>query len=311
MKQSTTAQGIFLTTSASLLWGTVFVAIGIGLRYVDPYSLLFMRFLVSAIPIAIIGVLYEKRLHIFSHLKRPTVWFLALVYLLGFITQYSGQSMSDASDTTLISNMAPIMAPVGAYFLLKERVSKPQVFGLILGVVGLVFIALPKLSSPSAGNSSALGDALLFITSIAYTVFIVSGKKYGNGTFGESLALVFAMFVFTIPFPLYDRFNPFSISLGFTAWGSILWAGIPCTLVAIMLYLVGLNKVSVTVSSMLLLLQVIFGLILARLILSENLSYLEGVGAILIFVSVLLASVRFRGTVTRKTERESEQRAMN
>jgi len=41
--------GILLTTIASILWGTAFAAVGVGLKYTNPYNLVFLRFLTASI----------------------------------------------------------------------------------------------------------------------------------------------------------------------------------------------------------------------------------------------------------------------
>lgn len=166
-----------------------------------------MRFLVSAIPIIILALSFERRLHIFSELTCPADWLLAFIYFLEFLMQYAGQDMSSASDTTLISNIAPIIAPIGAFLLLKEKVRIAQVLGLALGLVGLVFKALPKMSSGS--QSSAMGDALLFLASIGYAAFILTEKKLGDGTLGESFAVILAIFCLTMPIPVIQRSTHF------------------------------------------------------------------------------------------------------
>src|SRR5487761_470024 len=125
-RQTDRNSGLILTTASSLIWGTVFVSIGFGLNYLNPYALVFMRYLVSAIHVVIAVALFEKRLRVLRELRNMSNWFLGFVYAFGFVIQYMGQNMTNASDAALLSNLSPIIAPVGAFLYLKDRLTTGQ-----------------------------------------------------------------------------------------------------------------------------------------------------------------------------------------
>ena len=288
MNFSTHSRGLALTTAASLIWGTVYISIGVGLRYLGPYNLLFMRFMIASIAILLISVPFGKRLGLIREIKKPINWMLGFVYFLGFVFQYVGQNLTDASDTTLISNLAPILAPVVAFLVLKEKLGKNQGVALGLGVVGLFLIAGPRFSTNAA---SVIGDTLLFFTSVSYALFIILGKKYNSGGLGSSFAMIIAMTLFSIPFAINNGFSFAKLDFNLLGWAAMLWMALPCGVLAISLYLMGLENVSVSESSVLLLLQVITGLILAAIVLGEKASVYEIGGAVAISMAVLFAAL--------------------
>ncbi len=288
MNLSRHSQGLVLTTAASLIWGTVYVSIGVGLRYFNPYSLLFMRFLIATIFILLISLSFGRKLRLFGEVKKPVNWVLGLVYFLGFVFQYVGQNMTNASDTTLVSNLGPILAPIVALFVLREGLRKNQVLALGMGLVGLFLIAGPKFNSSS---TSVIGDLLLFLTSVSYAVFIILGKKFNAGGLGSSFAIIITMTLFSLPFALNSGFNLSELIIAPLGWIAVLWMALPCGLVAISLYLKGLEQVTVSESSMLLLLQVIAGLVLAAALLGERTSMFEIGGAVAISIAVLASAI--------------------
>ena len=287
MNLNTHGRGLALTTAASLLWGTVYISIGVGLRYLGPYNLLFMRFMIASIAIVLMSIPFGKRLGLIHEIKKPINWMLGFVYFLGFVFQYVGQNLTDASDTTLISNLAPMLAPVVAFLVLKEKLGKNQGVALGLGLVGLFLIAGPRFSTNEA---SVIGDTLLFFTSVSYAFFIILGKKYNSGGLGSSFAMIIAMTLFSVPFAINNGFNFAKLGFNLLGWAAIFWMALPCGVLAISLYLMGLEQVSVSETSVLLLLQVITGLILAAILLGEKTSLYEIGGAVAISIAVLFAA---------------------
>lgn len=92
---------------------------------------------------------------------------------------------------------------------------------------------------------------------------------------------------------LVGGLNPFSFSLAPAAWLTVIYMGIPCTALAVSLYLKGLSAVSTYESGLLLLLEIVTGLVLAASLLGELPSRLELADAVLI-VSGLGAGVFLR-----------------
>src|SRR5579864_7994383 len=137
MSHSERKSGLILTSASALIWGTVFVSISYGLEYLNPYVLVSMRFFIASIPVLVAIPLLDKRLGIIRELRRPSNWYVGSLYAFGFVIQYLGQSMTNASDTALLSNLSPIIAPVGAYIVLKDKLSKGQKLALPLGLLGL------------------------------------------------------------------------------------------------------------------------------------------------------------------------------
>ena len=73
-----------LTFGASLIWGTSFVAIGIGLRYSNPYTLLFERFLIATAAILALG-LFMKSARVWPEFLKPRTWVLGAVCAASFL----------------------------------------------------------------------------------------------------------------------------------------------------------------------------------------------------------------------------------
>jgi drug/metabolite transporter (DMT)-like permease len=283
--------GILQTAFASVLWGTVFVAADIGLEYTNPYTLVFMRFLLASVVIAILAIGLDKRLGISRELRKGSIWLLGMIDAVGFLFQYVGQSLTNAPDATLLANLAPILVPLVGWILVKESISKIQATAGAFGLSGLLFIATPNLRFEI---SSLPGDLLLLGASLSFALFIVLSKRVKAVNAGSALAVIVAVTIFLTPAALMlGRLNPLNITLGMAGWSSALYMGVVCTVIPMVLYLRGLRSISSSESGTLLLLEVLSGLILAVFVLGQVPTQYE-IAAGAAIISALAMGIIFR-----------------
>jgi drug/metabolite transporter (DMT)-like permease len=278
--------GLSMTVLANLLWGTVFVASGVGLAYANPYLLVFLRFVAGSIGVLLVSVALGWTRNVALELRRKTIWALGIVYAIGFLIQYVGQDMTNAADATLLSNLAPALTPIVAYFLVKEKLPRLKLIGAALGFMGLVLVGVPKVRL-----GSVAGDLLLFGTSLSYAFLIVILKKLKVESVASSFAIIITVMVYLLPTSFFPGgLGVSTLALPPLAWLSVVYMGIPCGTVAIALYFKGLGSLSPTEAATLLLVQLLVGLALAASLLNEQLSAAELAGAALILAAVAVSS---------------------
>jgi drug/metabolite transporter (DMT)-like permease len=280
------SNGMALTVGASIIWGTSFVATSVGLEYSNPYVLLFGRFFIASIAILALGI-FARSARIWAELRRPRTWGIGVVYAAAFLLQFLGQNDSGASASALLSNLFIVFVPVAAFFLLRERLPNSSKAAVGLSVVGIVLV----MPSGLQVTGTTLGDLLLVCASLGYTLFIVLGKKYGVSSLASSFALIVSMTVMMAPLAALEG-GPFALSTVFTntAWESVVWLGVPCTVVALAMYARGLASLGATQSATLLLLEIIVGVALSVSLLGNALSLTQVLGAGVIGFGILLSS---------------------
>jgi len=282
--------GVLLTALASVLWGTVFVAANIGLEYTNPYTLVFMRFLLASGVIVVLTIGFERKLRMRTELRKAPVWLLGVIDAVGFLLQYLGQSLTNAADAALLANLAPVLVPLVAWNLTKESVSKTQAFACAIGLSGLFMIAAPNFTLRTVGVT---GDLLLLGSSACYALFIVLSKRFNTASAGSALAVIIAITVFLTPAALIlGGLSSLNLNLGQAALYSSLYMGIGCTVVPMVLYLRGLRSISSSESGTLLLLEVLSGLVLTVLILGEVPTLYELSAGVMISAALALSVLR-------------------
>ncbi len=194
--------------------------------------------------------------------------------------------MTSASDATLLSNLAPILIPFLSAVALRDSLSPANVLASAVSFIGLYFVAGFNLS---ASPLSILGYALLLLTSLSYALFTVMGKKYGSAALGSSMAIIVVITVILSPVAVvFGGFGTVPMAVPPFIWLAVLYLAIPCTFVAIIIYLRGLAMVGAPEAGFLLLLQIVVGLILSTALLGETLDPNKTLGAALIVTGLLI-----------------------
>jgi drug/metabolite transporter (DMT)-like permease len=278
--------GLAMSVMANLLWGTVFVASGVGLTYANPYLLVFLRFVAASVGVVLVAAALGLTRAVAHELRRKVIWALGTIYALGFLIQYVGQDMTSAADATLLANLAPALTPIVAYFLIREKLPRLKAVGVSLGFFGLLLVGAPKVQL-----GSFVGDLLLFGTSLSYAFLIVMIKRLNVVSVASSLAIIVTIMVYLLPTAILPGGLGVS-TLGLTplAWLAVFYMGIPCGTVALALYFKGFESLTPTESATLLLVQLLVGLALAATLLNETLSLRELAGAFLILAAVVVSS---------------------
>jgi len=232
----------------------------------------------------------EKRLRILPELRKGWVWVFGLLYTLGFVLQYVGQDMTTASEATLLANLSPIIIPIFAYAILKEKVGKFQKLAIAMGLAGLLLVASPRLS---VGLNDATGNLLLFLTSVFYALFTVLNKRAPVGALSGSLAIILIVTTISLPIVVVmGGFDAAIISMPPAAWGAGRFLGIAGTLVALTSYIKGLTIVPASQAGILFLVQILVGLLLSTMVLGETLSPGQTAGAALTVAALFIGILR-------------------
>jgi drug/metabolite transporter (DMT)-like permease len=285
---STTKQqarmGILLTFIGSLLLGSSYVAIKIGVTDIDP--LLFATLVTSMAAVFMIVYTLWKGTFKLSIFRRWEAWAAMTVTFVLIACQYVGLSMTNASTGALIiGTNVLLVAPLSA-LLFKERLGKMRILGLAVGMVGL-FVLTTRLDLGSISSGQLVGDALVFGATVCIALtYVLSKYALRHMTFDQ---FVLAIFLFT-PLPLLALYliTGGSAAVEVTKLPLILYIGVLCTAVPTMLWVWGLRYIGMVTSSTIILSEATFAVILAVLILNEPINAFVILGAALTFVAIFL-----------------------
>ena len=166
-------------TLAMLFWSLSFIGYKVAFHYFQPMALIFFRMVLSALFMALLIRVtgWSEKIHR-SDYKR--FLFMALFEpLLYFLGESYGMKMVTATTGSVIVSTIPLLVPVAAWLLYRERISWIKVFGLIVSFAGVILV----LMGPGFKiEAKPLGVALMFMavfSAVCYSIVIVDlAKKY-------------------------------------------------------------------------------------------------------------------------------------
>ena len=183
-------KGVFLALAAAALWGLTPVATKAALEGFTPEFIGFVR-------LAVATVLF------WLAAGRRTPWFLAdpWIWLAGaglgadFLLYNYGVERTAANVAGLVVNIELISTIVLAVYILGERLSSRRVLGGGMTLAGVLIVTADGLRlSDLNGSSRMLGNVLVMLAGIAWSVFAVAQRRaqIGGGLF-QRLTPIFSV----------------------------------------------------------------------------------------------------------------------
>ena len=163
-----------------LLWSTGFIGVKYGIPYTPPFTFVALRMLIAAPLLALFALIFTKRFEISRAIfLQSSAIGLTLhgAYLAGCF--YAVSKGLPAGIVALIVSIQPIMVSVFAAIFLKEELSFRKVFGLILGLLGLVIVLAPRITTTSDISWIALMGCVIAL--MGGTSGTILQKRFGAG----------------------------------------------------------------------------------------------------------------------------------
>ena len=281
-------EALLLTIIASSLWGTSFPAIKIGLQFMDAYTFVFLRFF-FALLIMFAIVLFSKKFS-FNFNKR-LILFLGCINGIAYLLQYIGMSSTSASKSSLLVNLTVVWVALLSPILLKEKIGRKKLSGVILSLLGIVFVTT-NLDFQSFGIGSMMGDLIVIAAGMIWAIFILYNKPLVNETENLMTSLTWLLFFTIMPLMPVVPFSAKNfLTLPWEAWSAILYTAIFCWNIPYYIWSKGLRKISAVTSSVILLNEIIVSVIISTIFLGDSLTVVSGIGAVFIMFAIVLVSI--------------------
>ncbi|MCG7600611.1 DMT family transporter [Halomonas sp. McH1-25] len=161
-----------------LLWSTGFIGAKFGLPYAEPFTFLFIRFVLTVMLMLPLMWLFKaswpRSRVLWGHIA-VTGLLMHGVYLSGVF--YAIDLGLPAGLASLLVGLQPLLTSVLALPLLGERLSRWQWLGLVLGLLGITLVLSGKLAPGNGGVFDGFGIAAL-VCVLASLIAISTGTLY-------------------------------------------------------------------------------------------------------------------------------------
>lgn len=213
------------------------------------------------------------------------------------LTFFKGLSLTSPISAAVIMVSTPMIVLVLSALLMKERMKKRMVLGIILGLLGTTFLILYGKSIGNASNAG-LGNFLVLVNAISYGFYLIIVKKLMH----TYHAFTFVKWIYLFGFLMVLPF-------GWSEFSSVNWTLVPVaifwkisfvvvisTFITYLLNLLSMKELKPTTVAVFIYLQPLFATIFAIGLGKDELSWVKIGAALLIFAGVYL--------VTQKTAKQ-------
>lgn len=279
-----------LLVFAMLIWGSSFIALKSAMADLSEYTVIFFRMLIASC--CFLYFIKDFIKYEFTKKDIQLIFLLALFEpCLYFIFEAKALLYTSASQAGMITSLMPLITAMAAGYYLKEIISKQLLFGSVIAMFGAIWLSVQATTTASAPNPM-LGNFLEFCAmacAAGYTIV----ARYLSDKFSALFITAIQAFigaVFFLPFFIYE-YNTAPMNMTLEAFGWLVYLGVVVTLGGYGLYNYALTRIEASKTAMFVNLIPVFTLLLAFLILGEQLTSTELIASAVIMTGVLISQI--------------------
>jgi drug/metabolite transporter (DMT)-like permease len=274
-----------------LFWGMSFVWSKIVLNYYDPITTVLLRLVISS-AIMFLGLKLFGRL---QKLKREDYKLFLLSALfnpfLYFLGENYGLKHSSPTVTAVIIATIPVFTPVVAYFILKERLTKLNIFGLVISFFGVLFLLVNRDYSFSASPVGVAWLALAVFTAVFYSILLKKlAVKYDAFVIIAMQNLIGAVYFLPLFF-MFDYQNFIRVVPNTELVTSLLLLAIFASSLAFVFFTISAREIGISKTNLFANLIPVFTAIFSFIILKEHFELRKIAGMAIVIFGVLLTQL--------------------
>lgn len=277
-----------------LFWGMSFVWIKIVYKYYGPITTVFLRLILATLFLSLIIVVLKKQEKI---RKGDLKYFFLLAFFQPFcyfLGESFGVKYVSATLSSIIISTIPVVTPVFAYFILKEKLTVTNIIGLLLSFLGVVIMVLnPNLSlKVSIIGLISLGFAVL--SAVFYSLIVKKiSEKYSPFTI-VNVSNFIGIFLFLPLFLSFEFKNFLAIKPNFELISTLLLLAILCSALAFVLLTIAIREIGVSKTNVFTNTIPVFTAIFAFIILGEIFTLQKLIGMSVVVIGLIISQITKR-----------------
>lgn len=165
--------------TAMLIWAGAGIAVKEALVVFSPLTLIVLRFTLAVLLMLVVGLIFRSNeiLGLQRIAKRDIPLFLLgglfQPFLYFIFETYTYQSFASPTIAEAMLSTQPVLAPVFAFLLLREWVTRNNIVGILLSTIGMLMLLLVGADSYAMGNSWGVLLAVVTVSmSVSYSVIL-------------------------------------------------------------------------------------------------------------------------------------------
>lgn len=284
----------FLLFLCVVIWGSTFVATKIMLDYVSPAELLGLRMLIG-IPVLALVVLVKRIKLQFEFREHMNLLAGSAVITAHFLIQITGLKYTTATNTGWIISVTPLALAVLSFLILKERISRNVVAGIIVATGGVMFL-VSRGDFSHIGWLKSIGDWLILASAHTWAIYtiIVRDISRKRNPVAVTFAILLPTGVLMTGYLLVFFDWGVLATLPARAWAALMLLGVFGTALAHWWWQEGVAALGAARAGMFLYLEPLTATTLGVALLNEQFGLFTAIGAAAVLGGILIAERRSR-----------------
>jgi drug/metabolite transporter (DMT)-like permease len=277
----------FLLLFTSFLWGGNFVVGKTLVDHASPVTLTTLRWVIAVIFLIPIVLWKEKSLSVSRKAILPLILMGITGVVLFNLFQFLALDFTSATNVGLISTLNMFSIAFFSFLFLKEKINALQLGSMLISFVGVLLVLSKGHFEMLFSIGFNKGDLLMVAAVCVWGLYSIVSKwamKYTTPLLATLYSGIFGVIVL-IPLNVQD-FTITNLNASFVQ--SILYTGVVSTVLCMLLWNIGVQKIGATTSGMFLNFNPIFTAIIAFMWLGERLTLIQGVGSVIVIVGCFL-----------------------
>jgi probable blue pigment (indigoidine) exporter len=276
-------KAIVMGVMFGIMWASAFTSARVIVQYAPPLYALAIRFLLSGL----FGVLLARLMGQSWHLTRRQ-WVAVVVFGVSQNALYLGLNFIamqtiEASLAAIVASTMPLLVGISSWIVFGEKIRPLGIAGLFAGLVGVALIMGARLQ----GSVDLYGLGLCVIAVVSLTVATLSvrgASSGGNFLMIVGLQMLVGSAMLWVPALVFESFDvTWTWQFGVAFTYTVIVPGLGATL--IWFYLV--DRIGATPAAVFHFLTPFFGVMIAAVLLGEQLGSMDVVGVLIITGGIL------------------------
>ncbi len=275
----------------SVFWGGSFFFVELALRDLPTLTIVFFRVAIAAVALHLYLLFKSKKIS-----RDIKIWFNFLIMgLLNNLIPFSlivwGQVFIEAGLASILNATTPIFTVILAHFLLKdEKMTRNKIFGVVLGLVGVV--VLIGLEPLQGFSQNILAQLAVIGAAVSYAFAGIYGRRFKDiEAIYTATGMLTSTAIIMLPIALIvDR--PWHLSPSFISVLAILGSALVSTVAAYLIYFHILSVAGATNVLLVTMLIPVSAVLLSSLFLGERLHWTAFAGMVLIILALVVVDGR-------------------
>ncbi len=277
-----------LLIMVTIIWGLKPVIIKIGLLYMSSIQYNVFRMMFATVG-GWITILVMKD---FKPIEKRDYKLLTLISVFGFfIFQWFyglGIGKTTSGNASIIMGTVPLIVLVMNHIFKIKRISRIKMIGVAISLIGL---CLTVASGGEVGQfkDNLIGMGYIFISAIGYSIYMVFSKTL-TIKYSPRQITTLAITITTVLIIIFSKFDIFIGGLNVVSMATLVYTGVIAMFIGNFIWTWAIKRISSNNVAIFNNLTPIFSIVLGFVILNEQISIYQIIGAMIIFAGLWVSN---------------------